>query len=670
MLIKKLVRADLYAQGVVLGWELASESPLQESPVSCSVPGFPGLAEPGSFRLSAEGRPVLGVKAEWIVPVEVPVLPESRLRVEALERQATRLEKEKLQLEAEYAILNAIRPQPRVTVRTELALRIAEAQKSVALLEERLQALDERLIRLGVEVLSVKKELQKARLALEPPKSQESAGYTVHFSLGAGAPLPRLLLSAYLRAAAWWPIWRVRTQGTERVSLELAAQVVQATGEDWKDIAVSFCSADRVADIRLPELASLRFGRAQAAKPPPRPPPMGLDRLFESYDRFKTPVTYSFQPSPPLSLDEVLEADGEDLLMDLPAAEPCAPPPVQKPDATQFFALAKAEAAPAPRSGQAFPAMSAAPKARSLSPASMVAGLMAGAAEVLTGEGGYGEGRLAPPPPPPLEPSDGWLDYERLQLGGPDHPIRGRLRRPEGDSASTRREAAWRSIQAQARPIQSRFDHSYSAAAPISVAADAKPQLVPVLSASSSPGYRYRCIPRESTDVFKTLEFKNPLPGPVVGGMVEVWIEGALLTSDSLQSVAKGGKIWVGMGVEERIKLARNVKVEESKAGVFGGSVAVTHTVTIELLSSLSSPASVEVMERLPVTDNKELEITRLESSPEPEDYDQAEAGKPIRGGLCWRLLLQPDVPLTISYRYRLCFSSRSTISGGVRREP
>jgi hypothetical protein len=137
-----------------------------------------------------------------------------------------------------------------------------------------------------------------------------------------------------------------------------------------------------------------------------------------------------------------------------------------------------------------------------------------------------------------------------------------------------------------------------------------------------------------------------------------------------LQSVAKGGKIWVGMGVEERIKLARNVKVEESKAGVFGGSVAVTHTVTIELLSSLSSPASVEVMERLPVTDNKELEITRLESSPEPEDYDQAEAGKPIRGGLCWRLLLQPDVPLTISYRYRLCFSSRSTISGGVRREP
>ena len=41
------------------------------------------------------------------------------------------------------------------------------------------------------------------------------------------------------------------------------------------------------------------------------------------------------------------------------------------------------------------------------------------------------------------------------------------------------------------------------------------------------------------------------------------------------------------MGVEDRLRVARNVRAEEENAGLLGGSIAITHAVTIDLTSSL-----------------------------------------------------------------------------------
>jgi hypothetical protein len=123
------------------------------------------------------------------------------------------------------------------------------------------------------------------------------------------------------------------------------------------------------------------------------------------------------------------------------------------------------------------------------------------------------------------------------------------------------------------------------------------------------------------------------------------------------------------MGVEDRLRIARNVRSDEETVGLLGGSTQVTSHVSIELSSALGQQCVVEVFERLPVSDDKSLTIELVSARPEAKEYSQAERGSPIRGGLVWRLLLAAGGKGKIDYQYRVSFPARTEIVGGNRRD-
>jgi hypothetical protein len=125
----------------------------------------------------------------------------------------------------------------------------------------------------------------------------------------------------------------------------------------------------------------------------------------------------------------------------------------------------------------------------------------------------------------------------------------------------------------------------------------------------------------------------------------------------------------VGLGLEERVKIARNVRIEEEKAGLLGGSLSVVHTITLDITSSLSNPVVLELLERLPISDDKNLKIERIRATPEPMVYDQSESQHPIKGGLRWQLNLNATHKQIVELVYKLSFSARQEIVGGNRRE-
>ena len=77
----------------------------------------------------------------------------------------------------------------------------------------------------------------------------------------------------------------------------------------------------------------------------------------------------------------------------------------------------------------------------------------------------------------------------------------------------------------------------------------------------------------------------------------------------------------------------------------------------------------VEVFERLPVTDDKSVTIELIAARPEAKEYNQAERGAPVRGGLVWRLLLPAGGKAKIEYQYRVLFPAKTEIVGGNRRD-
>lgn len=279
---------------------------------------------------------------------------------------------------------------------------------------------------------------------------------------------------------------------------------------------------------------------------------------------------------------------------------------------------------------------------------------------------------------PDSEPDEGWLDFDALTLGSSDDRARrGRLARDGAAGVAGRWAEARRGIDSMMPPPRAQdplatrgvFDHRYDARGVVDVPSDGRPHRLTLATVETDVRTRLRVVPRESADVFREAEVKNPFDAPLLAGPVDVFVEGALLTTAQIGAVDRGGLVALGLGVEERVRAARNARVEETSAGLLGGASAIDHVVTIELASSLGRPAAVEIVDRVPLSDDKNVEVESLGQAPPAEAYDQTERGHPVRGGLRWKLELAPGAKQRVEFRYRITLPAKSEIVGGNRRE-
>ena len=734
------------------------------------------LAEPGSVRAAllaapatagivapagstAGGRQIVSIQSSLTVPETPAASGASTARVRELSARIVRLQAEVERLQDRRQKLGKLTPDPalRTTslaerVDTRIADALATAQLAYTIqteIDQRLRELEREIAE--VQILHNAAELEHSQL---PSGARAGSGHPtrrVTVRLAGSGPLQALELSYVVPAARFWPVYTLRMvegpEGKRRATWLIEALVAQLSGEDWRDVRLGLSTADLSYDARLPELPSLRFGRAQPpARRGYRPPPAGLDALFAGYDRVFSPPGGATSP-PQLEVPDADE-EAERLMLSNSALEITVPgaeadsfddiptssygearrqtgghPAVKaskkggpgkaramadRSDATpredsMMFSLA---AAPAPGGAMPKPAMPPPPPSPSMMPsmapsvgASFDGAMQSRAAAPKRGgfalgggggaremvkdsfeEGGFGGGIPAEPEPGPssLEPQDNWLEFDRLVMSGVEavgHRGRLTLRRERGGT-SLRRRATER-IESLAPPggvrdpqdTRGRFDHRFDAEGLVLVPSDGQPHRVSLLSAETTPVLRLLTVPRERPEVYREAELRNPCEAPLLAGPVDVYVEGSLLTTAAIEHIDRGGTLRVGMGVEERVRVARNVRAEEETTGLLGGSTMMTHTVSIELVSSLGQALSVEVQDRLPVSDDKSVTIEPIAARPEAASYTQSDRGAPIRGGMLWRLLLPAGGKAKIDYQYRVTFPGKTEIVGGNRRD-
>jgi uncharacterized protein (TIGR02231 family) len=219
-------------------------------------------------------------------------------------------------------------------------------------------------------------------------------------------------------------------------------------------------------------------------------------------------------------------------------------------------------------------------------------------------------------------------------------------------------------------PLYSRglFDHRYDTDGVCDVPSDGRVHRVPVRAAECASRIHYTTVPLEAAEVYREAILVNPFAGPLLAGPVDVYLDGALLTTAAMDHIDRGGTLRVGMGVDDRFKVARNVRSSEESVGLIGGSLAVTHAVSIEVTAAVRDLVNVSVLERVPVTDDKAVKIELAHERPTGVAYDQSERGAPLRGARRYELALEPGKKGQIELAYRLIFSNKLDIVGGSRR--
>lgn len=701
----RIERVVVYARGAVVTRRVTLPADLSGDALDLRVPGITALAEPGSVRAIVDGdRAVIAVSSRLVLPEEEAQRGDLAVRLTELRLEEQRLIAARAEASAERDALASIRitpPMARGARHVDPAARAADAIAAASLVDEEIEELDETIRSLDRAIEDNRRAIAEVELRVAQAPASAIAGarratfeVTVRLDrAGEEAALRGLLVEYVVMAARFWPAYSARfTAAATRVDLAIDAFVAQATGEDWDRVALSLSTADLTYDARLPELRSLRIGRAQ---PPAsrgyRPAPEGLDALFAGYDRavavamVSRTVTVSETTVLASIVEQPIEAPKKEQVQGL--RQQAAADLMEAEGAADFGEIEAREEMSLTRAGSInVQAMRMKRRAKPSAPMPMPppAGPMPPKSASLFGflggggGGAYAEEPSMDEPPSAIEPEDEWLDFDRLSLSEDNaqgSPSRGQLVRPVLTVTGIRGALdRIERLEAPAHAVdpkqgRGRFDHRYDAAAAADIPSDERLHRVAVGKREAVAKPCFVTVPREVAEVYREVEIRSPFDAPLLAGPVDVFLDGALMTTSSIAAVDRRGVVRLGLGVEERLRVARNVRADEGSAGLLGGTTTIDHAIAIDLSSSLGEAASVEVLERVPVTDDKDIEIKITSSKPSHELYDQVDRGSPIRRGVRFRVEVPPGETSKIELKYRVTLPSKNELVGGNRRD-
>jgi uncharacterized protein (TIGR02231 family) len=183
----------------------------------------------------------------------------------------------------------------------------------------------------------------------------------------------------------------------------------------------------------------------------------------------------------------------------------------------------------------------------------------------------------------------------------------------------------------------------FVAQGPTSVRGDGRPVRVEIGRATLASSQKIVAAPEQSLNAAHTLGLLNTTGQPLLPGRVALYRDGTFLGMTDVDFIAKGERFSLFLAVADHLKLSRELdRTLSSLVRDKRTRMKVAFVVTVENLSS--EPTSLTLADRIPVSENREIEVKRVKIAP---------AARPDgRGILSWDLHLgaMEKQQLRISY--------------------
>lgn len=691
----RISAVTVYRQGAVVTRQAQLVQPEEGWPQQVRLGGLPlSLADQSlrvrlSFPQGGEGLLAtdLGLELDWQEPQADPG-PDLEL-LKPLQAEQRRLRSLLENLEEDLGRIEPLAPAAPVQRPGEPPAAYALKPRR-ALVQMRQKLLTQGLLRrrqLREQLEEVGEQIQRASTPPAPaPPAPLYKAVVVTLRQASEAHCPEICLHlSYEQAGARWsPSYTLRfDRDFTLAELSMRAHLCQSTGEDWQGVRLEVSTAEVAGWKDLPELASRRIGRQQSSpvRPGWRPAPPNTDTLFADFDRRpgRRPAPAVLPPEPELS----------------PPSEQFAPRGGAAPalDEGVMRDLSHAPAAPA--------ALTARPakKAEMQDYGKMETRVMSVARESVTslGVGSLIRARalaselVAPPPPAPPEPTSEQLAYGLLYMPGGREPGRGHLqprtplqaclqlwreRFPKPPFDARRRieqalQESRRALHIPAPPAHSfptaleGFDYLYAGESLVDLPGDAQFHSVPLLHRQLSALLLWLVVPKVTCDVFRQASLESMPDLAIPNGPVDVYVGADFLATTQLPNVAPGGKFHLGLGVDQSLKVIRNIAYKEATTGMMGSTTSLRHEITVEAANQLAREVRLEVQETLPqtVADSSEIKVKVESCEPNWEPIKD----KP--GVYRWLLRIPAGESRRVALAYAIEVPAKLELVGGNRRE-
>ncbi len=217
---------------------------------------------------------------------------------------------------------------------------------------------------------------------------------------------------------------------------------------------------------------------------------------------------------------------------------------------------------------------------------------------------------------------------------------------------------AFDAIAAQATVDQTATSASFKIAAPSSVPSDNSPQKIPVTTAALAANPEYLTTPKLQPAAFLTAKVVNTSEFPLLGGAMNVFLDGTFVATSALRTVMAGEKFDLALGVDEGISVKhKRVKRFTEDTGLTNSGKRVTYEYLITLQNNKRTAAHVIVSDQIPVSRNEKIVVKQLapdakEIKPTPE------------GVLKWTLDLKPAEKRELTVKFSIDHPNDVQVTG------
>lgn len=170
--------------------------------------------------------------------------------------------------------------------------------------------------------------------------------------------------------------------------------------------------------------------------------------------------------------------------------------------------------------------------------------------------------------------------------------------------------------------------------------------------------FRHTSVPKMVEAVYVAANVRNSGEYPLLPGPLEVFMGSEYVGSTTLALVAPGESFDLPAGVDEGIRVKRQlVKRERSTAGLFAKHNRVSFVYRITLENFRGTAETVRVQDHLPVSQDADIQVTGIRLAPEPVERDE-------RGILTWEIPLKPREKREVTIEYAVEFPQGKEVPG------
>lgn len=197
----------------------------------------------------------------------------------------------------------------------------------------------------------------------------------------------------------------------------------------------------------------------------------------------------------------------------------------------------------------------------------------------------------------------------------------------------------------------------YRVQRPLPVPSDGRPHKTMVARFELDAALDHVTVPALAPEAYLRATVTNSTEVLLLPGPANVFHGAEYVGATALETVAPGEEFELQLGVDDRIRVERDLRRRSTSKAILGGTRSIEVAYEISVQNHRGEPARVRVQDHVPVSRDGDIKVRLREVSPKPAEQDDL-------GVLSWDLALEPGAESVIKFAFTVEHPSSTPVVG------